>query len=519
MTLNSDNDFIRQYETALETLSRSPGDRRAQHMAVLALARMGSLDLACAAYRDYGLDRVRHDEDIMALGGRLSKDRFIRAKMAGDDRASLDYARESAALYEAAYKDSGGSYSGVNAATMALLAAMPLEIVVARADNILAQLPPAKDLTPTNHYFNEATRAECLLLRGDGSASESCLRAAIAFDPQNYAAHASTLKQFDLILGFMKSDKTWLSQLSPPHPLHFAGHIWSSDEGHIPDDDMLATLITDQIQRSDIGYGYGALAAGADIITAELLLEEGAELNVVLPGSADDFMAQSVAPFGADWTTRFHACLEAATSVMTLPILPQTPAADGQLLAGRVAMGQAVLRAQHFNVRPSQMLIWDRTRETSLTSHHAQNWQDDSRDQIIVPIALPPIKTTPPQSSAPLRPTPSDIGVIVARSDCEDRFRFDTLAAALTVVRGICADPVAKSGAVTVALHHDLADQDDVLDALLAHSLPDTVLVSESIASCLALLSREDTALYYVGLAGGSQRSRATRCYRFDFIA
>jgi len=68
------HDYIGSYESAVMKLQLSPDDRALQHQAVLALARMGALDLALSEYERYGLSNVRHHEDIMALGARLSKD-------------------------------------------------------------------------------------------------------------------------------------------------------------------------------------------------------------------------------------------------------------------------------------------------------------------------------------------------------------------------------------------------------------------------------------------------------------
>lgn len=188
MTVNmmgpSEHDYLNSYESAVVQLRASPHSRELQHQAVLALARMGSLDFALSEYQRYGLADVRHHEDIMSLGGRLSKDLYLRAT--GKD--ATKHALNSAQKYEAAYHDTHGYYSGINSATMALLAGMPQEVIKERATLIQKALPPTENLSPTEYYFIEATRAECFLLLGKPQTAKETLQIAIQHDPLNFTA-------------------------------------------------------------------------------------------------------------------------------------------------------------------------------------------------------------------------------------------------------------------------------------------------------------------------------------------
>lgn len=56
MVSENEHDYIQIYESAVASLSNTPGHHDAQHKAVLALARAGSLDFALAEYKRYGLD-------------------------------------------------------------------------------------------------------------------------------------------------------------------------------------------------------------------------------------------------------------------------------------------------------------------------------------------------------------------------------------------------------------------------------------------------------------------------------
>ena len=77
MMVPTEDDYLKIYENAVLELETAPNDRNLQYRAVLALARMGSPDFALSEYERYDLSNLRHHEDIMALGGRLSKDLYL----------------------------------------------------------------------------------------------------------------------------------------------------------------------------------------------------------------------------------------------------------------------------------------------------------------------------------------------------------------------------------------------------------------------------------------------------------
>jgi len=105
-----------------------------------------------------------------------------------------------------------------------------------------------------------------------------------------------------LILTELGADKTWLEPHRPPRSLHYAGHMAMA-----VDDVDVGRQIRRIINTEHIGYGYGALAAGADICIAEALLEAGAELHLVLPMAPDSFRkyrSHAMAISGRNDTTR-----------------------------------------------------------------------------------------------------------------------------------------------------------------------------------------------------------------------
>lgn len=501
MTKGYDSNFIDQYESALADLKLDPGNLDAQHKAVLALARIGSLDFAQQEYKRYGLDTVRHHEDIMALGGRLSKDMYL----ASTGKVALEHARDAAEQYEAAFVDTGGYYSGINAATMALLANMPAEIVQARARNIANQLPEAGNVSKTEHYFIEATRAESFLLQGDMVKAAECLKSATQFDPLNYTAHAATLKQFALILNAHGAGMYWLDAFKPPSPAHFAGHIWQDSERELYENELKVQL-SDSLQAHDIAYGYGALAAGADILLAETLLEEGAELHVLLPCSPDQFIQTSVTPFGPGWQARFDACLKAAQSVTIWDDGTSWPNASLNRINGRIAMGQAMMKAAQFEVDAKQLLIWDRNSRNTFTENHNQDWPLGDAKQIIIPFQ----KTKTDSAKTASEFVSPICEMVVLGKDPQD-IKFNTEFDAIKWAETALSEDKAQH----IILKTGLPKTDIQTLTKDFMSLPNGIYMSESMAALLTWQYIDHWQIYYAGRLTLPQ-SQGPRIFRLE---
>lgn len=296
---------------------------------ILSLARSGATSRAWDAFLAVGLDGVEEVE-ALTLKGRLLKDRARLA--AGAERAAL-FAQAGAAYRQAAALRPD-SYPLINAAAMALFAGDPAQ-AASLAQQVLDLLSANPDEGETP-YWRSATFAEAHLLLGQEDKAKGRLEEAVQLAPQAWEDRASTLRQFALILTEQRRDCAWLNTLRPPPVLHFSGMM-----GIAPDDHDAATAIFEAVAHIAPGSGYGALAAGSDIIIAEALLANGAELHVVLPSDPADFRVSSVEAFGSAWGPHFDAMLDAATSLTIAAHESKLTRAAIQL-ADTMAMGMAV---------------------------------------------------------------------------------------------------------------------------------------------------------------------------------
>jgi len=452
------------------------------HSHTLNLARAGSTQFALSEYLRHGLDKIRSNEDIMALHGRLYKDLFLSQS----GKEAKHSAQLSAEKYEIAFKDTQGFYSGINAASMSLMAGYAEDMVRMRAQRILDILPATEVLDSESKYFVEATRAEAQLLLGDIDAANESMREALNHDPLNYTAHASTLKQFRMIAAYRKTSYDWLENFQPPVAVHFAGHMFGIEEEKdtkLPcltetQIDELVVQISEMIQTQDIGFGYGALAAGSDILIAEAIIEEGGELHVTLPVNKAAFIAASVKPFGASWVDRFESCLLRASSMRIISETASKPVSSLLRQASLANMGAAIRQAESLSVPSIQLLIWDKKSSVVGTAIDAKLWDATARHRHI--IKYNGSRSEAVQSGTTAAPKP----IFTLSSDGQDDLSFDNLDSAITkaLIQRQDLNP-----AVQQVLNYKSDEAIHLSLSNIEHALPGSIVLSESVADYLVV--------------------------------
>lgn len=343
----SRGDLIGAYDLTVSAIADGDEGGEIRHRQVLALARMGDIERAMERFAAYGLDRS-DDPHQRAIGARLLKDRALAADGAAR-QAALDAAFEA---YHAIYRDSGDSFPGINAATLALLAGDE-----ERARDLARVLLADPCVAAGADYYLAATKAEALLLLGRLDEVGEVLASEAVAASTDHGARSGTARQLAMIAGHFGVDHgALLASLAPPRVAHFCGHMFAADAALEAD---LHGRIDAVLEAEAIGFAYGALACGADILFAEAALARGVELNVALPFLEEDFLAQSVLPGGDGWAARYRACLDRAASVVFASEMEYfgNPAQYGY--ASRMAMGLTRLRAQHLGAEPVQVAIWD----------------------------------------------------------------------------------------------------------------------------------------------------------------
>ena len=339
--------------------------------ALAALAQAGAVGRGWELFVAGGYDQRGNDPAALAVKGRLLKG---RARQATGARRTHLFA-EGADAYAAAHAFLPAPYLAINAATLRLLAG---DTIGARrgAAEVLALLdapaPPAD--TP---YFLAATRAEARLLLGDQSAAQAAMIEAARADQDGWADRAATVAQLREIAGALHADAVWIDRFAPPASLHFAGHMGLASRGTA--EAQLKSELGELLARNPVGFAWGALAAGADIVMAEALMAHGAATHVVLPCPPAQFEAQSVAPAGDDWTLRYRLLLNAAASLRSAADSASSvhdPLATAH--AGELGIGGALNNAATLASTVCQLIVTDEQGGGVNTARQALLWRADS---------------------------------------------------------------------------------------------------------------------------------------------
>ena len=331
-------------------------------------------------FRAAGLENVNDNPAVLSVHGRLLKDRAVAAVGAEQRRLYL----KAATAYARAGAIGGALYPLINAATLSLLGGRR-DRAESLARQVLDRGQRGED-EPETPYWRAATRAEALLLLGRNREGQERVSRSYLARPRAYEDHASTLRQFALILDELGEGKTWLDACRPPRSLHFAGHMALSSRGG-----KIERQIRAIIDKERVGFGYGALAAGADIVIAEALLEKGAELHLVLPATISQFRKASVARFGNGWARRFDGILQDAATVRSIGEGrdPLSPLAIR--LTTEVAMGSAVMHADMLTSEAIQLLILEKTtkgsRPVGASDCAGASWRASGRRQHVIAAA------------------------------------------------------------------------------------------------------------------------------------
>ena len=397
-------DYLRAYDTASRSIDLGNADARIRHLAVLSLAKAGATSLARRRFTALGLDTIDEStiptslaEDIAALVPRLDKDMALRS----DESDREGWARRSAAGYEAAYSRTSSPYLGANAATMWLLAGR-VDQAQLLAGAVLDQV------ADSGSYWDAVTEAECALVLGRVDRTRDALERAGTGRDSDPAARATTLRQLRTICHVVDIDPQILEPIFNASVVHYAGHRIVPDgvEGRFPasEESRVATELKSHFAELNVGIGFGSLAAGADILAAEALLDMGAELHVALPFERDEFVRASVSRAGPEWVTRFERCLASASSVTTAT---GSEYLDDPVLfdfCSQIAMGDAIVRADALQTEAIQVAVWDGARHGGPvgTEVDVARWRASGNRSIVIGIdgGSPPV---PSQSTSTKR--------------------------------------------------------------------------------------------------------------------
>jgi class 3 adenylate cyclase len=339
------------------------------------------------------------DEEILGLLARIHKDRWKATR----DAAEGHRARK---IYLRAFQQTGGYWTGVNAAGMSRLLEGPEAFDRALAEKIRklceqkrpdieARLLRGEPGASRERYWIVATLGEAELLMGNVIAAVAYYKEAAAWARhENWTdGIVSSLRQLRLYRGGGVPVPDELFEiLKPPAVFVFVGHMIDR-AGRTPPrfppelEPAVRNAIRAQLDALDARVGFSSAACGSDLLFIEAMLDRSAEIHLVLPFRTEDFIEESVAFAGESWAARFRKALKLASSVKYVTSESYLGCVDLFELGAKIFRGFATLRAQALETQPHLLAVWDGQVNELVggTGQIASIWPD-SRSKHIVDI-------------------------------------------------------------------------------------------------------------------------------------
>lgn len=350
------------YDILSEGLKFWPEDVGLRQQQALALARSGvtrKANLILSRLYEEG----NMDEETVGLLARTHKDLWMRAASPAEKERQLGLSYE---FYREAYELTGGYWTGINAATTALLLGHKEQAARLAREVRAACLLDLKAVEERggDQYWPLATLGEAALITGNWTEAETWYARAGETGRGRFGELNSTRRNARLITEALGRGRKWIDNyLKIPTVVVFAGHMIDRPGRNLPRfppelEPVVRAALLDRLESLNVGLGYASAACGSDIIFLEALLELGGEAHVVLPYNQSQFLEDSVEIVPGQWRERFERVLERAGEVLV---------ASEQRMEGGVPFeyanlmlhGLASIRAEQLETEMIPLAVWD----------------------------------------------------------------------------------------------------------------------------------------------------------------
>lgn len=280
-------EMLLAYDVVSEGRKFWPGDLRLRQLQALALTRTGATmranTLLAALYRE-----GQRDEETVGMLARTHKDLWQQATDANERARQL---RQSYKFYEEAYQLSGGYWTGINAATLALLSGERERArtlageVRERCLEALRQL----EATGGDAYWPLATLGEAALVCEDWTEAARWYEQAATTGKQHLGELTSTRRNARLITEYLGGDPTFIDKHLPAPKVVVSDGRGAAHEGEaarrVPAwaEASARKVILARLVELNAGVGYAAVPSYGDASFLEAMLEAGGETHAILP--------------------------------------------------------------------------------------------------------------------------------------------------------------------------------------------------------------------------------------------
>ena len=252
------------YDVISEALAIWSDDVRLRQLQGLALARSGATERANVV-----LEKLRRDgqtdEETLGMLGRTYKD---LAALAATPSQREEFLKRAAETYTEAYQQTGGYWTGINAATVNLLVGekdRACEIASKVRDHCFKEVQdPGGD-----QYWKLAALGEAALICRDWSQAQEWYARAAKQGANRFGDLHSSQRNARLILQYWNEDQGWIDKyLRVPSVIVFAGHMIDRPDRATPRfpselESVVAKEIRAHIEKLRPGFGFASAACGS----------------------------------------------------------------------------------------------------------------------------------------------------------------------------------------------------------------------------------------------------------------
>lgn len=371
----ADGHCFRAYDTCRDALARHPDDLGLRLLAALTSLHCGDVAEAQAVVGQLSASVSSAGE--AELVAEIGYEAWRREGATDDLLLASEMAGRAFRL------DPGGA--------RAVLAAVLAEIC-GRQGEALSYAAQAVRFADVQDDFSIAVRVGLqALLQGEPEAAFSAFSAAGAASRGRYALRIPVRRELAELAAAGLALPAGIDAVLPaPTVVLFSGpqiDLPDSAARCFPEElaDRVAAQIASQLERMGAEIGYACAAPGADLLFIEAMLARGAEINIVLPCTVEDFITHWVRPAGARWETLFHRVLAQAASVTLTATDPLFFDAVVLQCNNRIIDGIARLRARALGCKPYLLAVWDYNlpSQPGSVADFIDHWGDPARLRMI----------------------------------------------------------------------------------------------------------------------------------------
>jgi class 3 adenylate cyclase len=349
------------YDVIHEGLIKWPQDTRLRQLQGLALARSGATERANAV-----LEELRQsgesDEETLGMLARTHKDLASRTTLAKERDEHLRRASEA---YLQAFENTGGYWSGINAATMTLLQGQQRR-ATELAKQVQTGCQQLLSRGDSDQYWILAALGEAALISRDWGEAEQWYRRAAKQAGRRFADLSSTRRNARLILQYWNEDPAKIDTfLAIPRVIVFTGHMIDAPNRMPPRfppllESAVASALQERIETLRPGLGFASAACGSDILFLEAMLNVGAEFTIVLPYNKDEFVRDSVDFLpDSNWPARFERVLQHATQCVVASTHKFALGSVSYDFGNALLFGLATIYARRLETSLVPLAVWD----------------------------------------------------------------------------------------------------------------------------------------------------------------